>query len=86
MSWAYCLYKLYVRSAERNEAGGEGTYCAKSFNLEACRQLFPSLPELKGTKTPMANIFALRSDSSAGRLTNALIPAYCSWTKYLSMG
>lgn len=32
----------------------------------------------------MANIFALRSASSAGWFTKALMPEYCSWTKYLA--
>jgi hypothetical protein len=59
------------------------THSANSFSLGACLQLFPSLPKLKGTRTPTANICALRSASSAGWLTNELIPAYCSWTKYL---
>ena len=59
------------------------THCASSLSFGACLQLLPSLPELKGTSTPMANIIALRSASSAGQLTKALMPAYCSWMKYL---
>lgn len=59
------------------------TDSTNSFNRGACRQLFPSRPNVNGTSTPMATIRALRSVSSAGRLMKALMPAYCSWTKYL---
>lgn len=51
------------------------SYFASSSSPSACRQLFPSLPETKGTNAPTANICAFRCDLSAGTFTNALMPA-----------
>jgi len=48
---------------------------ARPFNPSACFQPLPSLPALNGTSAPTASISAFRSDSLAGSLMKALMPA-----------
>lgn len=80
---AACFLSSSLSVASWDELMPGNTNSVSSRSFGACLQLFPSLPELNGTRTPIANIFALRSASAAGWLRNALTPAYCSWTKYL---
>lgn len=63
---AACFLSSSLSVASWDELMPGHTNSVNSRSFGACLQLFPSLPELSGTRTPIANIFALRSASAAG--------------------